>query len=159
MALRGNRIVPGPGTDISATCEVVAERGYVAVIITSGSGVAIGDSRNEASVVANPSGYKVHGVLLNDVVNVDETQFHRNWHTDNTKVGEPANVLRKGRITTNAVVGTPAVGGTAYLTSSGLLDATGHTGGGTVAKPIVGEFRSIKDADGYVCVDVNLPVL
>jgi hypothetical protein len=32
--------------------------------------------------------YKVAGLLINDVVNVDETRYHRNFHKDETKVNE-----------------------------------------------------------------------
>jgi len=157
MALKGERVILE--TDITLTCESVASRGVVLVHKTSGSGAALGDTAGEADLVSNPSGYKVAGLLLNDVVDVDETRYHRNFHKDETKKGERCTLLKKGRVTTNKIIGTPAVGDTAYLDSSGNLTPTAHSTGGLVAKPKVGQFVSIKDENGYATVDVNLPVI
>jgi len=159
MALKGNRNVIE--TDISMTCDVATERGVVLVSNTSaiGSGVALGDSRTSATLVLNPSGRAVTGMLMNDVVTLDQTRYQRNWHKDEMVVGEPVNQLRKGQVTTNKVTGTPTYGSTAYLTTSGVLTPTVSSTGGTVATPKVGMFAGKLDADGYAKVDINLPIV
>ena len=157
MALKGERVILE--TDITRTCESVASRGVVLVESTFGSGVALGASAGEADLVANPSGYKVVGLLLNDVVDIDQTRYHRNFHKDETMITERCTLLRKGRVTTDKIIGTPAFGDTAYLDSSGNLTPTAHATGGLVAKPKVGQFVGKKDENGFAPVDLNLPVV
>lgn len=157
MTLKGERVVLE--TDITLTCDSEAEAGVVLCYETDGSGVALGDRAGEVDLIAAPSGYKVAGLLMNDVEDVDETQHHRNFHKDVTKPGERCTLLRKGRVTTNKITGTPAVGGTAYLTANGVLTPTMSATGGIVATPKVGQFVSLKDENGYVTVDVMLPTL
>lgn len=157
MALKGDRVIVE--TDIKLTCEAVAERGVVLVHDTSGSGVALGDRSGKATLAVDPSGAKVAGVLLNDVVNIDQTRFHRNFHKDETQVGEPCTLLKKGTVTSNKISGTPTVGATAYLTANGQFTPTMSATGGLVATPKVGQFASIKDENGYATIDVNLPIV
>jgi hypothetical protein len=145
-------------TDITKTCESVAERGVVLVNLTAGSGVAIGESAGKADLVANPSGYTVAGVLLNDVVSTDQTKFHINYHKDETKAGARCRLLKKGWVITNKVTGTPTNGATAYLTTSGVVTPTVSSTGGLAATPKVGQFDSIKDENSYVKLTVNLPI-
>jgi hypothetical protein len=156
MALKGDRKIIE--TDITMTCESVAERGVTLVHKTSGSGIALGESAGQADLLS-PSGKIVAGMLLNDVVNIDTTRYHTNFHKDETLIGARCTLLRKGRLTTNKISGTPAVGDTAYLTTSGNLTPTVSATGGVAATPKVGQFRSIKDERGYVTVDINLPVV
>ncbi len=156
MALKGPRVILE--TEITLTCESVASRGVVLVHVTSGSGVALGASAGEADLKANPSGYKIAGLLMNDVVSTDQTRYHHNFHKDETQTGERCTLLRKGRVTTDKIIGTPAVDDIAYLTSSGNLTPT-IGAGGLVATPKVGKFVSIKDEAGFVTVDLNLPVV
>jgi hypothetical protein len=155
MALKGNGYTVED--DISMTCESVAERGVGLVIKTAGSGIALGDSRNKADLVANPSGYKPAGLLFNDVVDYDVTRYHGNFHKNETRKSFPCHLIRKGRYTTNKVSGTPAPGDPAYLTTNGQFTPTVSSTGGTVATPKVGSFFSGKDADGYATIDINLP--
>lgn len=155
MALKADRVILE--TDITLTCETATTRGVVLCHKTSGSGVAIGDSAGQADLYASASGNKVAGLLLNDVVDIDQTRYHRNFHKDETMKSERCTLLRKGRVTTDAISGTPTVGATAYLTANGQLTPTKSATGGTVATPPVGEFKSIKDANGFVCVELNLP--
>lgn len=156
MALKADRSIIE--TDITQTCPSVAERGVTLVYSTGGSGVALGASAGASDLVANPSGYKVAGLLLNDVVSVDETRYHRNFHKDETKTGERCTLLRKGRVTTNKVTGTPTAGATAYLTTNGVLTPTLSATGGLAATPKVGVFAGAKDESDYVTVDINLPI-
>jgi len=150
MALKPDRIESY--TDISFFCNTVAERGGIVVHVTSGNGVSMDDA---GAVVAYPTantGTKPAGLLLNDVVNLDLTRQHINWHRDEVQLGSKVTLLRQGQVTTNMVATgvTPAAGADAYYDNVGKLT--------TVATNSVkvGRFLSGKDADGYVKVDINI---
>jgi hypothetical protein len=157
MALKGDRVVIE--TDITLTCPTATERGVVLCRKTAGSGVALGATAGAADLYTDPSGKVPVGMLLNDVVDVDETRYHRNFQKDEMKKGERVTILRKGRLTTNKISGTPTDGATAYLGASGQLTPTLSTTGGLVATPKVGQFVGGKDENGYQTVDINLPVV
>jgi hypothetical protein len=148
MALKPDRIESH--TDISFFSNSVAERGGVMVHVTSGKGISMDDA---GAVVAYPTGAgsKPAGLLLNDVVNLDLTRQHINWHKDEVQVGSKVTLLRQGQVTTNMVVAadTPDAGEDAYYDNTGKL-----TTANTNVK--VGRFLSGKDADGYVKVDINI---
>lgn len=156
MALKGERVVIE--TDITLTCPTVAERGVVLVHKTGGSGVALGASAGECDLVASASGQKVAGLLMNDVVDVDTTRYHLNFHKDERLVDQRVTLLRKGRVTTDEISGTPAKGDTAYLTANGQVTPTLSATGGLAATPKVGVFAGAKDEHGYATVDLNLPI-
>jgi hypothetical protein len=63
-------------------------------------------------------------------------------------------------VTTDALASgtSPAAGGVAYLTSNGEVTPTVSSTGGLVATPKVGVFAGAKDENGYVTIDVNLPI-
>jgi hypothetical protein len=157
MALKGDRVVIE--TDITLTCPTATERGVVLCRKTAGSGIALGAVAGAADLYADPSGKVPVGMLMNDVVDVDETRYHRNFQKDEMKKGERVTILRKGRLTTNKVTGTPSDGATAYLTANGVLTPTLSTTGGLVATPKVGQFAGKLDENGYAAVDLNLPVV
>jgi len=144
-------------TDITLTCESVAERGVVLCHKTSGSGAAMGDHAGQSDLYANPSGKKVAGLLMCDVVNVDLTRYHLNFHKDEVPVGNRVWLLRKGTVVTDKVTGSPTAGATAYLTANGVLTPTVSATGGVVATPKVGEFAGGLDENGFVRVHINLP--
>ena len=156
MALKSDRSTIE--TEITRICPSVAERGVVLVTTTSGSGTAIGDRAGVADLVTNPSGYRVAGLLMSNVVNIDLTRFHLSFHNDERQIGSKVTLLRKGRVTTNKVTGTPTDGATAYLTANGVLTPTRSATGGDVATPKVGVFAGAEDEDGYATVDFNLPI-
>ncbi len=155
MALKGDRVVIE--TDVTMTCESATLRGVGLIIKTSGSGVAIGDSAGKADLAADPSGSKFAGLLMNDVVNVDQTRYHRNFHKDETMISERCTLMRKGKITTDKVTGSPSPGDPAYLVANGVFSPTRSATGGIVASPFAGEFKSLKDADGFATIEFNLP--
>lgn len=157
MALKGDRVVLE--TDITLGCDSVTERGVVLCHKTAGSGVALGTLAGKADMYANPSGKVPCGLLMNDVVNTDQTRYHKNFHKDETMVGEVCTLLKKGRVTTNKVTGTPTPGATAYLTASGVLTPTVSATGGVAATPKVGQFVGGLDEAGFAAVDINLPVV
>ena len=157
MALKSDRVEAY--TDISFFCnDSSAERGVIAVHGTAGSGVAMDDSSAVVTtVVAAPSGTKPAGLLLNDVVSLDLTRQHINWHKDEVQTGSKVTLLRQGQITTNMVVSgvSPAVGEDAYYGVNGKLTNV-STVGSTSSGVKVGRFLSVKDADGYIKVDINI---
>lgn len=156
MALKGNRVILE--TDITLTCPTATERGVVLCRTTPGSGVALGDLAGAADLLANPSGAAVAGLLLNDIVNVDVTRYHLNFHKDERLINQRMSLLKKGRVTTNKVTGAPTAGQTAYVTASGVLTPTVSATGGVAATPKVGVFAGSLDENGYATVDVNLPI-
>jgi hypothetical protein len=127
-------------------------RGGVATLSTGGSGVAMDDS---AAVVAyamlTASGVAPVGVLLNDVVDIDLTRQHINFHKDEVSLGSKVALLRVGQVTTDDISGTPTAGDAAYTANSGQISDSQATG--TVK---IGTFLSSKDADGFAKVAINI---
>jgi hypothetical protein len=156
MALKGDRFILE--WDVTKSCPVVAEEGVVLVQNTSGSGVAIGDTAGSATLAASASGTVPAGILVGNVVNVDVTRYHLNFQKNETLIGMKVSIVRKGRLTTNKVTGSPTVGSTAYLTANGVLTPTLSATGGLVATPKVGVFQGALDENGYATVDINLPI-
>lgn len=150
MALKPDRVEHL--TDLSYFMNETASRGIVVVHDTGGSGAAMDDSAALVKVPsAGVSGTKPAGLLLNDVVNLDLTRQHLNYHKNEVQKGGKVLLLRRGTVVTNAVSGTPTVGADAYYNVAGELTAT------AVANSTkVGRFLSLKDADGYAKVEINI---
>jgi hypothetical protein len=149
MALKPDRVELL--TDISFFMNTTATRGGVVSAVTAGSGVSMDDANAVVAYAANPSGAKPIGVLLNDVVNLDLTRQHINWHKDEIQKGGKVTVLRQGQVTTNLVAGTPTAGADAYVAASGNVSTTQAAGAVKI-----GQFLSAVDADGYAKLSVNL---
>lgn len=153
-------------TDVSFFMNEVAERGGVVVhatgivsAATSPSGAAMDSSLNVVTYAANPTGKVPVGILLNDMVNLDLTRQHINWHKNEIQKGGKVTILRKGYIVTNQihVSGTPIAGSYAYVADSGLIStSTRALFLDSGAQPI-GRFLTAKDGDGYAKVEINLP--
>lgn len=148
MALKPDRIELL--TDVSFFMNTTAERGGVACVVTGGSGVAMDDANAVVSYAAVASGAKPIGVLLNDVVNIDLTRQHINWHRDEVQLGGKVTLLRQGQVSTNKVAGSPAAGADAYVGASGLI------GTSSTNAVKIGQFLSAVDADGFAKVSVNI---
>jgi len=152
MALKPDRVEQT--TDISFFMNTVAERGGVvsAVTATTGVGVSMDDANAVVAYAAVASGARPLGILLNDVVNLDLTRQHINWHKDEMQVGGKVTLLRQGQVTTNRLVAgiTPSAGVDAYVGASGLI------GTDSTNSVKIGQFLSGKDTDGYAKVSVNL---
>jgi len=150
------------GTDISYFMNETAERGGVVVFSTGGSGVAMDDPNAVVAVPTAVSGTIVAGVLLNDVVDLDLTRQHLNQHQDEVQKGGKVTLLRQGEITTNMIATgvTPTIGQPAYYDSSGDFTnvATSDNGRPQTGNlsAVVGTFKSVKNADGYAKIDVNI---
>lgn len=154
MALKPDRIESH--TDISYFMNEVATRGVIVVheTATSGLGPAMDDADAVVRLpnVTGGSGEDPAGLLLNDVVNLDLTRQHINWHKDEMQIGGKVTLLRQGQVTTNALLSgdLPAPGDQAYFTIDGELSVT------STNSTQVGRFLSSVDADGYVKVDINI---
>lgn len=150
MALKPDRIELM--TDISFFMNTTATRGGVASVVTGGSGVAMDDASAVVGYAASVSEAKPVGVLLNDVVDLDLTRQHINWHRDEVQVGGKVTVLRQGQVTTDMLVPgiTPTAGVDAYVGASGLI------GTSSTNAVKVGTFLSSVDSDGFAKVSVNL---
>lgn len=153
MALKSDRVEAY--TDISFFCnDTTAERGGVVVFGTgtASSGTAMDDSNAVVTYAASQSGRVPAGLLLNDVVNLDLTRQHINWHKDEVQTGSKVTLLRQGQVTTNMIVAgvSPGPGSGAYVGASGYLTTV------STNSVQVGRFLSAKDADGYAKVDINL---
>ena len=149
MALKGDRNVLE--TDISFFINVTAEKGQLICVSTQGSGAAMDHAEQLATT---SSGTNVPlGIILNDVVDIDQTRQHINWHKDEVQKGGKCTILTKGTVVTDQITGTPTAGMIAYLNANGTVGAQTLSGTSTA----VGRFLSTKDADGYAKVAINLP--
>ena len=150
MALKPDRIEHL--TDISYFMNTTAERGGVACFVTGGVGVAMDDADAVVEYTALASGNVPAGVLLNDVVNLDLTRQHINWHKDEVQAGGKVTLLRQGQVTTNYILpgAIPSAGSGAFLAVSGYI------GTSSTNSVKIGTFLSAKDSDGYAKVSVNL---
>lgn len=153
MALKPDRNIVV--TDISNICTIAIQKGEVLVFGVSGSGALLNDVAS-VTRASNPSGLVPAGVSLANMVSIDITRQHRNFHNDEQLIGEKLPLLTKGWIVTDKIASgaTPAVGETAYLTANGEL-----TDAQTSGTPKVGQFLGAKDSDGYVKVFIDLPIV
>jgi hypothetical protein len=159
MALKSDRSVLD--TDISFFMNEAATRGGVASLSTGGSGAAMDQGEALVTYAALPSGKVPVGLLLNDMVNIDLTRQHINYHKDEVQKGGKVTLLRKGYVVTNALEGTdPSAGDAAYVAHSGNLATSDLSNDDTDADGstrVVGRFLSGKDQDGYAKVYIDLP--
>ena len=158
MALKADR--HELDVDISFFMNETAERGKIVCISTAGSGAAM-DQAGALVVkkIAHASTSIPVGVLLNDVVSLDLTRQHINWHQDEVQKGGKVSILKKGYVVTDQIVGTPAAGELAFLddaSATGKFATTAEVADGV--ENVVGRFMSKKDEDGYAKVEVNLPI-
>ena len=150
MALKPDRVEAY--TDISFFMNETGERGGVVVHSTAGSGSAMDDANAVVEYAANQSGTNPAGLLLNDVVDLDLTRQHINFHKDEVQKGSKVTLLRQGFVVTD-VVATGldiSAGDPAYYGTNGALTTV------STNSVQVGRFLSDYDADGYVKVDINI---
>ena len=152
MALKPDRVESF--TDVSFFMNTTGDRG--GVVVYSGAG-GVGSSMDDADAVViyptgSPAGTAPAGVLLNDVVNLDLTRQHINYHKDEVQAGGKVALLRRGQVTTNSLASgqLPVAGDAAYYDGAGDFTTV------STNSVKVGTFLSGKDADGYVKVDINI---
>ena len=167
MALKPQRHVNPHGEDISFFMNETATRGGMTWFLTGGSGAALDQALAVVTYdainigVSGASAAVPAGLLLNDMVNIDQTRQRININKDEMQVGGKVRLMRYGWVVTNMISsGTPAAGNKAYAdrhaTSSGVnLTSIAHVGG-VDNRPLVGQWLSAPDEDGYAKVFINL---
>jgi hypothetical protein len=138
--------------------EGTATRGGVVVLDTVGSGAAMDQAGAKVKYAVATNALFPVGILLNDVVNLDLTRQHINWHKDEVQKGGKVSILKKGWVVTNLISGTPAVGLGAFVSddTAGYIGTQASVTDGVYIQ--VGRFMSDKDEDGYAKVEINLPM-
>ena len=134
-----------------------AERGGVVALASAGSGAAMDQAGAKVAYTAAANDVIPVGVLINDVVNLDLTRQHINWHKDEVQKGGKVAILKKGYVVTNMITGTPTAGVLAYLDDATAGNLTIKANVDTTEYIHVGRFMSTKDEDGYAKVEINLP--
>lgn len=150
MALKSDRVEAL--TDLSFFMNETGERGVILTHLAAGSGASMDDSTATVQVATGTAGYPA-GLLLNDVVNIDLTRQHINFAKDEVQKGGKVLLLRRGTVVTNKVEDSPTTeivaGIPAYFMVNGEL--TPDSGSAQI-----GRFLSVKDADGYVKVEIDI---
>jgi len=158
MALKGDRNVFV--SDVSFFMNEEATRGGVVCLSTAGSGAAMDDSTALVTYAANPSGKFPIGLLLTDMVNIDQTRQKINPYKDEVQKGGKVNLLMEGFVVTDYIVSgqTPTAGQTAYICASGYIGTGVFASSHANDHVAVGRFLSTKDSDGYAKVYIKLPI-
>jgi len=157
MALRTDRI--HIDSQIDFFMNEVAERGGIACVSTVGSGAAMDQAEQLATYAANPSGVGTLGVLMGDMVNLDLTRQHENWHKEEVQKGGKVTIWNKCTVVTDRIYPgvTPTAGQKAYIAHSGYIANSAVVSDDSDADAVVGKFLSTKDEDGYCKVAVSIP--
>lgn len=152
MALRPDRIHIDSRIDHFMT--QTADRGGIVAVKTAGSGVAMDQSQQEVYYATDPSGVEPVGLLTCDVVDLDLTRQHINFHKEEVQKGGKVTVWTKCQVTTDYLASgiTVSAGDPAYLAAEGRISNDDALGGVRV-----GSFDSTKDEDGFAKVSINLP--
>tara|TARA_Y100000004_G_C8932428_1_gene420626 strand:- start:1075 stop:1554 length:480 start_codon:yes stop_codon:yes gene_type:complete len=157
MALKPDRVEHL--TDLSFFMNETGDRGVIVTFDVSNGGASGAAMDNSKALVRTPTGtvgadfQKPAGLLLNDVVNLDLTRQHINYHKDEVQKGSKVLLLKRGTVVTNCVSGTPTaanVGASLYFNEDGFLTVS------NTSSTVVGRLLSIKDADGYAKVDIDV---
>jgi hypothetical protein len=150
--------------DVQFRCNNVAEKGSLVVYSTTAGEVELPPASTVTT--ASPSGRKVAGLLLEDVVSRSNpslmgrlgdplgiTDLPRNLNKQETHVSGQVWLAKVGMFITNRWDQTdPSAGGTVYITNSGLFSAAA-LGTGYAS---VGHALTAKDTNGYVKIWVNI---
>lgn len=139
----------------------VATRGGIVSVSTAGSGAALDNQGTAASpkplctYKANSSGAVPIGLLLTDVVSLDTTKYHTNFHKNEIAKPGKVTIMKRGIVHTNFYTGSiTSAGLDAYLSSSGYVQPTAN---GLANNPRIGKFWTTPSEDSYVKLEVNLP--
>ncbi len=151
-------------SDIAHFMNATATRGgIVSVTATISSGAAMDQSESTVAYAAEPSGVEPLGILMSDVVNLDLTRQHMNWHKEEVQLGGKVTVWTKCTVVTDTLFPgiTPTPGQVAYVAHSGFIsnadEAIDSGQENTSLTRVVGRFITGKNADGYAKIDINLP--
>lgn len=153
-------------TDIGYFMNEVGQRGGMVVYSTVGSGAALDQAQALVTYGVATSGSKVAGLLLNDMVNLDQTRQHINQHKNEVQKGGKVTLLKHGWVVTDQIASgiTITAGDAAYVQEragaisqgQGRITNVKHATGGEAVSPLVGHFMSKADEDGYAKIWVNI---
>ena len=140
-----------------------ATRGGV-VVATSGTGgwpvgPAMDSADRRVEYAATPSGGRDPvGLLLQDVVNIDQSRQITNPYKRESQVGDKVHLLKKGWVVTNSIAAGEASGiavpATAYVGLNGNLYSDSDWAASGF--PVVGRFLTNVDSEGYAVVEIEL---
>jgi hypothetical protein len=159
MALKADR--NELDVDISFFMNETAEKGQIVSISTAGSGAAMDQAGALVSIQGATGSVIPVGVLLNDVVDIDLTRQHINWHKDEVQKGGKVSILKKGYIVTDQVdltSGPVSAGELAFMDDADTGKFCNHDHVDDGEYTAVGRFMSGEDEDGYYKIEVNLPI-
>lgn len=133
-----------------------AEKGGIASVVSQGSGAAIGqnsvDEPNVVDYLTSAISGVAKGVLLQDVnAALSATRDFLNFESGEIRPGDKCTLVKKGFVVTDLILGTPIVGGVAYLGASGNISTTSG-----LATPVVGRFETTVDANGFARVSIDI---
>ncbi len=164
MALKPDRL-DNIYEEVSYFGNSAMERGGAIYATTSATG--IGAAMDSAVQVAEyittggpsvPSGRKALGILMVDMVNIDQSRQKLNPFKAEVQAGDKVLILKKGWVVTNMIEPGSAVGLNcpvpAYGCASGLISSNGNLSGSGFVQ--IGKFLTNKDGDGYAKVQVDL---
>lgn len=127
---------------------------------TAPVGVNLDDPNARVEVIATVSGRQAVGLLLADVVNIDQSRYYLNKNRSEVQINSKVALLLEGEVTLNnlGAGAAPATGvvypTTAYAGPNGnLFHQAGFAGSGY---HVVGKFLSGRDADGYAQVSIDV---
>jgi hypothetical protein len=138
----------------------VAERGGIVCVSTAASGAGMDNSSALCTYAAQPSGCKALGVLMSEMVNLDLTRQHMNFHKEEVQQGGKVTIWSKGTVVTDRIYPgqTPAGGDNAWVGHSGFISNSDvATDDADTVSRIVGRFLTAKDEDGFAKVSINVP--
>lgn len=147
MALGPNRQV-FQTTSPKYAMNSAAERGGIVCATTTAGQVAY-------QVVPTGTPVLPIGLLMDDMESMNFDRHPEYLQRNVVDIGSLVSIANKGEFQTNLIVGTPTQGQVAYLHPTGYIGATRLTDGINPA-PVVGVFRTAKDANGFALVLVDL---
>jgi len=144
-------------------------RGGIVSAVPSGSlpagvvqaqGAGLDSAGRRVDYIANPSGAFPIGVLLTDVVNIDQSKYWLNHYKNEVQAGDKVTILTKGRVVTNRVntatiAGANTIPCTARLGPTGSI-VNGDTGYSASGWPAIGRILTRPDSDGFCQVQIDL---
>ena len=164
MGLKGDRNIYQDRVD--CFLNEAATRGVIATNSTYGSGVSLDNTAQLVTIAAAPSGSKVAGVLMHDVVDIDVTRSFLNTQKNEVAKGSKVRLLTEGFVVTDDIeTGTITGDEAAYVGQSGLFaNAAAIASYGcavteesnATSYPMVGRFETTKDQDGYAKIQINI---
>ena len=158
MALKPDRNYTSD-VDISFFMNETAERGIIVIHDTAATGtVAAMDDANATVSIPTGTNGQPAGLLLNDVVNLDLTRQHINWHQDEVQIGGKVTLLKRGVVVTDQLVTgiDPLPGEKAYFTTSGKISNSSVATDDINSATQIGRFLSSKNSDGFAKVEINI---